>query len=187
MKRDEKLESMGRERIAKMLNIPAAWLLQVFIIESQNNPQAKNPFTNAAGLIQFMPSTLRPWGLTTDDVLGMNYNDQLNLVYKYLSPYKGKFKSAADLYLSIFYPYAMAQKDTYVMGSERNIQSAIFNQNPGFATPENKSRGYYTKKDIVNYVQRVGQQKPKPSGSSVPKKQDFFSKFIVLLTKLFER
>lgn len=184
--REENAERIGREQIAKQLGIPADWLLQVFKIESSNNPAAVNPYTNAAGLIQFMPSTLLPWRLTPQEVARMTYNNQLNLVVKYLSPYKTRIKSVTDLYLSIFYPYAMAMPDSYILGSERGIQSAIFKQNPGFRNKTNEARGYYTKADIVQYVTgRAPVQKTYKVG--VPEKQGFFAKLILLISKLFDR
>jgi hypothetical protein len=73
----------------------AAW-------ESGLNPQAINKSSNAAGLIQWMPATLKGFGLTTHDVLAMSGEQQLNLCRRYFAPHKGKLSTVASWYLAIF-------------------------------------------------------------------------------------
>lgn len=138
---------MTIQQLSSLLNVPEDWLKIVFAIESGNNPKARNPYTNAVGLIQFMPFVLEPWGYSPD-TFPTDYNTQLNYVYKYLKPYKNKIKSVTDLYLSIFYPAAVGKPDSFIIGSEKSMSRAaiIAKQNPGFGA--NPIR----KRDVKNYV-----------------------------------
>ncbi|MGC8160121.1 transglycosylase SLT domain-containing protein, partial [Salmonella enterica] len=52
--------------ISTELGINHNWLMFVMWFESKLNPQAVNPISGATGLIQFMPSTARSLGTTTD-------------------------------------------------------------------------------------------------------------------------
>lgn len=118
--------------IASQLGITPEDLAVIFQHESGNNPQAINPKTGAAGLIQFMPSTARSLGTSTAAILAMDYDKQLDLVYKYLLPYKSKMKDLTDVYLAVFYPAAIGKPDSYVLGSEKGLAYAqkVANQNP---------------------------------------------------------
>lgn len=168
----------ARTAIAYRLGIPEWWLQVVFAIESGDNPAAVNPYTGATGLIQFMPTTAKELGFTTDQIKLMNYEEQLFLVYRYLNRYKPK--SLVDTYLSIFYPYAVGKPQSYIIGSERNAQKAIFNQNPGFKNQDNARRGYYTKQDITEYVRN----KAKNLGYSVF--EQFLSNLDMKIDRLFK-
>jgi hypothetical protein len=66
-----------------------------------------NKISGATGLIQFMPSTAKSLGTTTDVLLSMNNIQQLNYVLAYLRPYKGKMNNFVDVYLAVFYPAAI--------------------------------------------------------------------------------
>ena len=89
--------------LAVLLKTDPNYLMAVMYAESRLNPQNTNPYTNAAGLIQFMPSTLHGLGLTTAQLLDMTAIEQLNVVYQYLKPYAGKVNTYQDLYFSIFF------------------------------------------------------------------------------------
>lgn len=71
--------------------------------------------SGATGLIQFMPATARGLGTTTDALARMTPEDQLNYVYKYFEPYKGKLKTLDDLYMAILWPKAVGEPDNYVL------------------------------------------------------------------------
>lgn len=71
--------------------------------------------SGATGLIQFMPSTARALGTTTDALARMTPEDQLNYVYKYLRPWKGRIKSLSDLYMTILWPKAVGKPDDYAL------------------------------------------------------------------------
>lgn len=81
----------------------------------------------ATGLIQFMPSTARSFGTTNWDLYHMSNVEQLDYVKKYLSTYKGKYRSFEDLYLAIFYPAAIGKPDSYTIKSD-----SVARQNPIF-------------------------------------------------------
>lgn len=159
------LKRAARMALAVRMGVPAWWLDVVFEIESQNNPKAINPYTNAVGLIQFMPATLKDLGYTTDEVLNMDYVNQTYLVYQYFFRYDAKQKkyvpkipkalsSLTNFYLMIFYPAAISRPDDFVLGSERSpaMARAIFAQNPGYRNAENQKLGVVRKKDITSYV-----------------------------------
>ena len=93
--------------ISNELGIDANWLMFVMWFESRLNPKAVNPISGATGLIQFMPSTARSLGTTTDVLKRMNNVQQLDYVLAYLRPYKGRMKHWIDVYLAVFYPKAM--------------------------------------------------------------------------------
>src|SRR5574338_96133 len=107
------------KNIALELNIPVEWLIFVMWFESGLNSKAvnfqkgDNPIASerckfrATGLIQFMPTTARNLGTTNTDLYNMSNVKQLGYVKKYLSQWKGKFKSFEDLYLAVFYPAAI--------------------------------------------------------------------------------
>jgi hypothetical protein len=86
----------------------------------------------ATGLIQFMPRTAKGLKTTTQALYKMSNVDQLDYVYKYFLPAKGKLKSFEDLYLYTFYPVAIGKPDNYIIGSEKGLDYAkeLVKQNP---------------------------------------------------------
>ena len=133
------------------------WLLDLVSFETGGtfNPQIKNPYSSARGLIQFLDATARSLG----------YIDSLHLVSKfptvkaqlegpvadYLRPY-GPFNSAGELYFAVFYPAARNYpldmtfedifKDRYD-ATWRSKYAAFHDANPNILTP----------RDYVNLVQ----------------------------------
>ncbi len=75
------------------------------------SPSIKNPTSTATGLIQFMEDTAKGMGTSTQALAKMSNVQQLDYVYKYLAKYKDKYKDASDLYLAVFFPLALYQKD----------------------------------------------------------------------------
>lgn len=135
--------------ISDQLGIFPNWLMIVMYFESRLNPKAVNSTTGATGLIQFMPATAKGLGTTVEDLKQMDGFTQLNYVYKYLLPYKGKINSLTDLYLTVFYPYAVGKEDNYILGSQNGTQTQIYNANKIFDT--NKD-GVISKQEIENYI-----------------------------------
>tara|TARA_Y100000592_G_C5480433_1_gene325141 strand:- start:3234 stop:3863 length:630 start_codon:yes stop_codon:yes gene_type:complete len=105
--------------VSNALSIDPSWLANVIKSESNFNPQAVNPDSQATGLIQFMPFTAkRLLGTATNSeaqqvVYKMDANAQLGLTYLYLLPYKGKMKSQLDVILAVFYPAALGKGDNF--------------------------------------------------------------------------
>lgn len=115
--------------ISGELRIDPNWLMFVMWFESRLNPQAVNPISGATGLIQFMPSTARSLGTTTDVLRHMNNVQQLDYVLAYLRPYKGRMKRWIDVYLAVFYPKAMGKPDFVITSDIVAKQNKIFDIN----------------------------------------------------------
>lgn len=93
------------------------------------SPDIKNGAgSGATGLIQFMPKTAVGLGTTTAKLAAMTAEEQLEYVYKYFLPYKGKLKTLSDLYMAILYPVAVGKPDDYVLFADGTI---AYRQNKG--------------------------------------------------------
>jgi hypothetical protein len=71
--------------------------------------------SGATGLIQFMPSTARGLGTTTDKLATLTPEDQLNWVWKYFRPYDGRLRSLADVYMAILWPAAVGKPESHAL------------------------------------------------------------------------
>lgn len=132
------------------LGILPDWLMIVMYFESRLNPKAVNSTTGATGLIQFMPQTAKGLGTTVEALKAMTGTQQLDYVYKYFKQFKsGQISTLGDLYLSVFYPYALGKEDNYILGSQNGTQTQIYNANKIFDT--NKD-GVISKQEIENYI-----------------------------------
>jgi Transglycosylase SLT domain len=102
--RDQPQFSIELREIAKRLKTEPAWLLNVMASESLFDPKARNglPGQTASGLLQFIESTARALGTTTEAIRRMSPLDQLRLVEKYLTPFRGRLNSLADVYMAVF-------------------------------------------------------------------------------------
>src|SRR5215467_5541145 len=92
------------QAIAKRLKTEPAWLLNVMASESSFNPAARNGLhgQTAAGLLQFIEATARRLGTTTDAIRRTNPVEQLRLIERYLTPFRGRLNSLTDVYLAVF-------------------------------------------------------------------------------------
>lgn len=104
--------------------------------------------SGATGLIQFMPTTARGLGTTTKELAAMTAEDQLNYVWKYFAPYKGKLKTLADLYMAILWPKAVGKPDTFVLFDKAKSPTA-YRQNAGLDTDKD---GKVTKAEAARKV-----------------------------------
>ena len=138
--------------IAAKLDVNPNWLMQVMYAESRLKANALNPTSKAAGLIQFMPSTLRNMGYTTNQVLQMDSARQLDLVYQYFKPKAGALKSYYDVYAWVFFPAAIGKPDNWVLETKSLPASLIARQNP--AVNINKD-GKITVAEFKEYVRRT--------------------------------
>lgn len=110
--------------IANAIGTKPKYLLNIIKLESNYKTTALNNKTNAVGLIQWIPSTLEDYSLTTTDVYYMNVEQQLDLILKYYSPYKHEnLKNQLKLFAITFYPEILNhwQDTNYVIGSEVSI------------------------------------------------------------------
>lgn len=107
--------------IAGRLGIEPDYLMSCMAFETGKtfSPKIKNAAgSGAVGLIQFMPTTARSLHTTTGALATMSAVTQLDYVEKYLSAAiaaHGRIRSIEDVYMSILYPAAIAQPDTYVL------------------------------------------------------------------------
>lgn len=130
------------EQVAANLNIPVNWMYAVIENESGFDPSIPNQLyvqqgrgaDAAVGLIQFMPATARGLGTSTEELAGMSRTEQLVYVERYLEQYADKINSPEDVYLATFYPRALDEDDSFVLGSEVDTSrvSAIARDNPPF-------------------------------------------------------
>lgn len=116
-------------RIAGLLKIDADSLMTVMYAESRLKPTARNPYTKATGLIQFMPSTARGLGTSVDALYAMSNVDQLDYVYKYFSSWTGKLFSIYDLYKVVFFPIMLGRAGDWVLSSSTLTALQIANVN----------------------------------------------------------
>lgn len=122
------------EKYCSELKIQKNWLLIVIFHESKYNTKALNKKTNAVGLIQFMPSTLKQWNITITEFQELEDFEQLKYIYLYLKKIKYTFTNPCQLQLAIFLPKYLPYyyNDDFVFGSEISESRAkiIRNYNP---------------------------------------------------------
>lgn len=115
--------------IAQKINCKPEVLLAVMNSESGLNANARNRYTGATGLIQFMPKTAQSLGTSVEDLAQMNEFQQLDFVEKYLvnakrSYIKGNHElSAGDVYGLIFLPAKSGENVLAVEGTKRYRQN----------------------------------------------------------------
>lgn len=86
--------------------------------------------SGATGLIQFMPKTAVSLGTTAQALAAMTSEDQLNWVFKYFRPFKGRLQNLGDLYMAILWPAGVGKPDSYVLW-ERGAAPTTYRQNAG--------------------------------------------------------
>lgn len=95
------------------------------------SPSIKNAAgSGAVGLIQFMPSTAKALGTSTNALSKMTDIQQLNYVYKYFAGYKGRLKNLGDVYMAILWPAGVGKADTYVLWNKAT-RPTTYRQNSG--------------------------------------------------------
>lgn len=119
-------------QISSELGLSSEDLLAVMFSESGVNPTATNSKSNAVGLIQFLPSTLKGlgWAGTPEEFKLIDAEQQLDYVKKHVNSIKsfGPILSAEHYYLSVFYPAALK-----LPGIKQNDKSTVFiEKNPEF-------------------------------------------------------
>ena len=149
---DERFEpgfSAKLEQVAKNVNCDPNDLLALMYSECALNPSHIEKSSRAVGLIQFMPSTARNLGYTTEQIANMSATDQLDLVEKYIkssSPYKnGEELDAGTLYAVMFLP-GRAKKNTLCSKGE-----SYYTYNSGLDMDRD---GVITKQDLANRLNK---------------------------------
>lgn len=129
-----KVSSLFRDKvrnIAKDLGCDADFLMAAMAFETGETfgPSIRNAAgSGATGLIQFMPSTARGLGTTTDDLASMTAEDQLDFVAEYFANQKGRLHTLEDVYMAILLPSAVGKSNDHVLFSS---PSRAYDQNKG--------------------------------------------------------
>lgn len=135
-----KVSSTFRDRvfwIESQLGIDADNLMAAMAFESGGTFRAniRNAAgSGAVGLIQFMPSTARALGTTSEKLAAMTPEDQLNYVFKYFKPYKGRLRTLSDVYMAILWPRAVGKPESYPLFERGKSPTANYAQNAGLDT-----------------------------------------------------
>jgi hypothetical protein len=92
----------GVEKMADRLETKPEYILAAISFETGGtfSPSIQNSI-GATGLIQFLKTTAKALGTTTDELRKMTAVEQLEYVEKYLKPFKGKLDSLEAVYTSI--------------------------------------------------------------------------------------
>ena len=146
---DDKEFMNGVDALAKELEIPIAYLWAVMGFETGGtfDPAQKNlAGSGAVGLIQFMPETLKEWGVTTEQAAKMTRVEQLDLVRKHLKRWTKPGDDFRDVYMSILYPVAAGKPNDFVLFEKG---STAYTQNKGL---DLNGDGTITKEEASNKI-----------------------------------
>lgn len=118
--------------VADSLSIPSEWLYRLIDFESGWNPKARNPYSGATGLIQFMDSTARNMGYSSASAIAEKYPDKMSQltipVYRYLKQFE-PFPNEQSFAMAVFLPsYRNVPPDTL-------FPDSVLKVNPGIKTP----------------------------------------------------
>jgi hypothetical protein len=108
----------------------------------------ENPFSGAAGLIQFMPATAKGLGTSTAALKRMTPVAQLEFVRRYFLPQKGRLNDLNDLYMAILWPRAVGRPASHVLFVNGSRQ---YSQNKGLDV---NFDGVVTKAEAASRVQQ---------------------------------
>lgn len=139
--------------ISKKYSINPNWLMALMNSETGGtfNPSIWNTAgSGAVGLIQFMPSTARELGTTTNELASLSNVQQLYYVDKYIALQMkyfkiDKIKDYDDLYLIVFYPKAVGKPDNWVFP----LTGTGYLQNAGI---DFNKDGVLTVADFKNFI-----------------------------------
>ncbi|QUI21368.1 N-acetylmuramoyl-L-alanine amidase [Vallitalea pronyensis] len=102
--------------IAEKLKMHPDDLMAIMAFESGFDPAVSNKYSNATGLIQFMPSTAKELGTSIEELATMSAVEQLDYVYAYCKPYSGKIQNIYDAYMMVFMPIAVGKSNDFQLG-----------------------------------------------------------------------
>ena len=145
------------EEIEQRLGMAPGSLLAVMRFETGGtfDPAERNRAgSGATGLIQFMPSTAKGLGTSTDALAKMSPEDQLDYVERYLTPYKGKMGTLKDAYMAVLYPKAIGKPEWYPLFMSG---TKAYTQNAGL---DRDKKGMVTVGDAVARVQQGSGEAP---------------------------
>jgi len=140
------VDALGAE-----LGVDPMALMAVMDFESGFKTDIRNAAgSGATGLIQFMPSTARSLGTTTQELAGMNRVQQMAYVRKYFKQYGSRLAggSVDDIYMAVLWPKAIGKPDGYAIFKSGTI---AYTQNKGLDT---NGDGTVTKYEAASKVAR---------------------------------
>jgi Transglycosylase SLT domain len=118
--------------VSLKLGVPPSWLRNLIQFESAWKPDARNPYTGARGLIQFMPSTARALGFDSADDLVAKYPDTVSQLLTPVLQYfqqpgnRPPYPTEQSLYMTVFYPAARSWSlDTVFPDTVRKVNPGI--------------------------------------------------------------
>ena len=127
----------GVEQLAQKYNVSVQDLYAVMSFETGGtfDPAQKNlQGSGATGLIQFMPSTAKGLGTSTEELSKMTRTEQLKYVDKYFSNKGIEGGNLDDLYMAILFPVAVGKPDNFVLfgkGAIEGYRGTAYDQNSG--------------------------------------------------------
>ena len=142
------------DAIEQRLKMEPGSLMSVIRFETGGSfdPAVRNRAgSGATGLLQFMPSTAKSLGTSTDALAQMSAEDQLEYVERYLSPYKGKMGTLKDAYMAVLYPKAIGKPEFYPLFTQG---TTAYRQNAGL---DRDKKGVVTVGDAVAKVRGSGE------------------------------
>jgi hypothetical protein len=96
-----------------------------------------------------MPSTALAMDTTVGDLAQMTAENQLNFVFRYFKPLKGRLQSLGDVYMAILWPAGIGKPENFVLW-DRVSRPTTYRQNVGLDI--NKD-GAITRAEAVAKVQ----------------------------------
>lgn len=137
--------------IAAEVETSPSWLMACMAFETGRtfSPSVRNPGSSATGLLQFMESTARGLGTTTEALARMTALEQLEYVLAYFKPFTGRLGTLADVYMAILWPPAVGQPDDYPVFKDKH---AAYAANKGLDINHD---GAITKAECTAFVDRM--------------------------------
>ena len=124
------------DEVCLELGAAKADMLGVMMAESGVKAGARNPHTNASGLIQFMPSTLKGLGYVAGDeeFRKIAAHEQLPWVRRYFIPHKGILTDIGRVYCAVFLPALLRHidGDGYVLAAKNGRLGWAYSANTVF-------------------------------------------------------
>ena len=162
--------------VAARLGTDPAWLLNVLAYESLFDPAARNqlPGQTASGLLQIIEETARSLGTTTNAIRRMSPLEQLRLVERYLTPFRGRLDSLADVYLAVFRGVVIEGGDEVVV-VDSGKEPRVYALNMSLDLNKDKR---ITKGELGLAALSVGRFLPARSGSEAGNKQSARTIFV---------
>lgn len=121
--------------MAKQLNMPADNMLAVMQMFTGLDPSAANLLSKSVGLMQLQPGIVENLGYSPNQITGMLPSAQLTgPINSYMSHLTmPAMPTTADFYMSSFYPHAIGQPDSFVLGNDiGTAPELVAAQNPAF-------------------------------------------------------